>query len=405
MSDNSTHDYEAASKSMEVQEAARRRRSKRIVSLHLVPDHLGNSSLRIEVIGSIIVLAVLIAVAVAVGVTVSNKNKNKNLSKEASPSSPNPSGDTTSTPGNSTNGNSNDPSVFTKDPNLHKSFYGMAYTPEGSLMPNCGNSLTSVIKDIQAAPISTHDARSLLEAIKQTKVDMEVYVGNYVLPDDDASYTRQRDAIKDAIQTYGEDHIAGITVGNEFMLKYEDEQLAFVGAAKLIPYIKDTRDMLASLSLSKNIPVGNSDAGSYFNTEVLSAVDYGLSNVHAWFAHVTAEDAAGWVTTFFEDTNVKPAALLPNNPKMYIAETGWPTKSSDAASESNGAGTASIAGLQTFLDNFVCQANTNNIPYFYFEFFDEKWKDIQFGGVEGWWGLFNADRTLKDIKIPNCASP
>lgn len=34
--------------------------------------------------------------------------------------------------------------------------------------------------------------------------------------------------------------------------------------------------MLAGLNLAKTIPVGNSDAGSYFNTEVLSAVDYGV---------------------------------------------------------------------------------------------------------------------------------
>jgi hypothetical protein len=28
------------------------------------------------------------------------------------------------------------------------------------------------------------------------------------------------------------------------------------------------------------------------------------------------------------------------------------------------------------------------IKYFFFEFFDEKWKDETFGGVEGHWGLF-----------------
>ena len=59
-----------------------------------------------------------------------------------------------------------------------------------------------------------------LEAIKQTKVDMQVYVGNYVVSDNIIVYQRQRDAIKDALQTYGADHVAGITVGNEFMLKY-----------------------------------------------------------------------------------------------------------------------------------------------------------------------------------------
>jgi exo-beta-1,3-glucanase (GH17 family) len=58
-----------------------------------------------------------------------------------------------------------------------------------------------------------------LEAIKQTEVDMEVFTGIYVVADDHDAYLRQRDLIKDAIQTYGTKHIAGVTVGNEFMLK------------------------------------------------------------------------------------------------------------------------------------------------------------------------------------------
>jgi len=43
----------------------------------------------------------------------------------------------------------------------------------------------------------------------------------------------------------------------------------------LIPWINDTRSMLAEMGLS-NITVGNADAGSYFNNEVLAAVDYGV---------------------------------------------------------------------------------------------------------------------------------
>lgn len=34
-----------------------------------------------------------------------------------------------------------DPSQFEPDKRLHKSFYGIAYTPEGALMPNCGAKL------------------------------------------------------------------------------------------------------------------------------------------------------------------------------------------------------------------------------------------------------------------------
>jgi len=90
---------------------------------------------------------------------------------------------------------------------------------------------------------------------------------------------------------------------------------------------------------------------------------------------------------------------------MYIAETGWPSASSDISNANNGASDASVTNLQTFLDTFVCQANQAGVGYFYFEYFDEEWKDKKYGGVEGYWGLFNKDRTLKNITIPDCSSP
>ncbi|KAF8663394.1 hypothetical protein AX16_000966 [Volvariella volvacea WC 439] len=382
------------------------------------------------VIGSILGLLVLIGIGVGVGVGVSNANKNN--SSSSSTSSPATGGGSGSGNGNGNGGGNgggnspgssdpNDPSNFVRDPRLHRSFYGMAYTPEGSLMPNCGNSLENVIRDVQLLSQLTTRVRLygadcnqsalVLEAIQRTNVEMEVFLGNYVLPDDPEVYTRQRDIIRDAISTYGTEHIAGVTVGNEFMLNYlnggtdPNSALGEQGADMLIDYIEDTRAMLASLNLDKDIPVGNSDAGSYFNTRVLSSVDYGLSNVHAWFANTTAEGAAQWVFDFFDEENVQAANALPNRPRMYIAETGWPTASSDVSNANNGAAPASIAGLQTFLDTFVCQANSDGVGYFYFELFDEEWKDELYGGVEGHWGLFTKDRELKDVTIPDCASP
>jgi exo-beta-1,3-glucanase (GH17 family) len=175
------------------------------------------------------------------------------------------------------------------------------------------------------------------------------------------------------------------------------------GAALLIAKINDTRSALANLKLSKNIPVGNAEAGYYFNTNVLEAIDYGLSNVDAWFANTSIDDAASWVFTYFNETNVAPAALLPNHPKMYIAETGWPSASSDAANAVNGGGTAaSVPNLQTFINDFVCQANSQGVGYFFFEFIDEQWKEYLYGGVEGHWGLFDKNYNLKAITLPDC---
>lgn len=49
----------------------------------------------------------------------------------------------------------------------------------------------------------------------------------------------------------------------------------------------------------------------------------------------------------------------------------------------------------------MCQSNTNGTGYFYFEYFDEQWKDAQFGGVEGWWGLFNQECVFLVLPSPS----
>ena len=51
-------------------------------------------------------------------------------------------------------------------------------------------------------------------------MNVSVYLGNYAVPTDGgAAYVRQRDEMKEALQTFGADHVLGVTVGNEFMLK------------------------------------------------------------------------------------------------------------------------------------------------------------------------------------------
>jgi hypothetical protein len=49
---------------------------------------------------------------------------------------------------------------------------------------------------------------------------MSVYVGNYpVATDNGTAYYRQRDELKAAIEAFGVDNVAGMTVGNEFILE------------------------------------------------------------------------------------------------------------------------------------------------------------------------------------------
>jgi len=350
-----------------------------------------------------LVLLILGGIGAAVGVTVSKKTSNDSSSSSSSVVTE----------------NNNDPSNFEKNSALKQSFYGIAYTPEGSQLPECGNSLADVITDIQLLSQLTTRVRLygadcnqtelVLEAIKQTKVNMSVVVANYPIATDGGSaYTTQAILLEQAVKAYGTDNIIGMTVGNEFILDYLDDNggtdpnsaIGNQGAEILLGFINDTKTMLSNMSVS--LPVGNADAGAYFNDLVLGDVDYGMANVHPWFANVSIDQAAGWTWSFFEDTDVALASTLTNKPSMSIAETGWPTNSSDVGNESNGPSNASEANLQTFIDTFVCQANANGTEYYFFEYFDEPWKGEQFGGVEGYWGLFYSNRTLKNIVIPDC---
>ncbi len=162
-----------------------------------------------------------------------------------------------------------------------------------ALYPSCNQTLTSTILDIQLlSQITTrirlygsdcNQTALVLEAIKQTKTNVKVFPAIFVVDKDDAAYTRQKTALQQALQTYGTDNVLGITVGNEFMLNYVLEHQAsdatgavgLAASALLKTKIADIRQMLTSMSI--NLPVGTADAGSYFNTDLLGAVDFGCA--------------------------------------------------------------------------------------------------------------------------------
>lgn len=302
-----------------------------------------------------------------------------------------------------------DPSVFALDARLKKSFYGMAYSPAGAILPNCGANLDDVILDIQLLSQLTPRIRTYgsdcnasyltMEAIRQTKVDMQVYLGIYI-DTDDTIWERQRDDTLAIVQEYGVDHIAGITVGNEFLLNQASGATTAPASAytSITTKVAEMKTALAALSLSKTIPVGTADAGSMITSRLGGGVvDYAMANVHPWFGGLNINQAAGWTWEYMEEQ------VIPNigTTRAYIAETGWPTNAMNASALTFQGAVAGVPELQTFLDTYVCQANANQSAYFYFEPKDEPWKRI-YGGVEPYWGLFDEDRNLKDVTIPDC---
>ncbi|GAA5878787.1 hypothetical protein JCM1840_007246 [Sporobolomyces johnsonii] len=308
--------------------------------------------------------------------------------------------------------NPNDPSEFEKDPRLKQIFYGLAYTPYLAQQPWCGCTLQNVTEDVQLMSQLTTRLRTygsacnqtqlLLQAIQDTKVNMTVWIGAYIGTNATVN-AQQQQWIIDAINIYGTDHISGVTIGNEYVLDSVDQVAA---AQYLVTEMASFRTQLDALNLSKKLPVGTADAGSVFTTALADGSDYIMANVHPWFGGVPIDQAAGWTWEYFTETDVAIAdkSKTPSGGAVtsYIAETGWPTASMTPENATLGAAVCGVPELQTFIDTFPCQANANNSYYFYFEPFDEPWKE-EYGGVEPYWGLFDYNKILKNITFPDCA--
>ncbi|KAI9619229.1 hypothetical protein H4Q26_011910 [Puccinia striiformis f. sp. tritici PST-130] len=310
--------------------------------------------------------------------------------------------------------------VLAQESAVTRSFYGMAYSPEGALLPDCGGVQQNVTRDMgkiaQLTPrirlygADCNQTELVLQGIKDAgNVDLSVWLGIFI-DGNDTVYERQLDAVTTAIKKYGTEHIAGITVGNEYLLlSYGDggsatDPKGVAARTMLLNYIQKTNQTIQAMKLDRHIPLGTADAGSAVTKELCAGADYVMANVHPWFGHVPVEQAASWTWQFYQvelpspDFDVNVCATAPNKPIMYIAETGWPTASDNASMTSNGPSTASIKGLQTFMDTFVCQANKNETNYFK----DESWKK-KYGGVEPYWGLYDFGVKFKEgLKTPNC---
>ncbi|CAO1618854.1 unnamed protein product [Parajaminaea phylloscopi] len=345
-------------------------------------------------LGGIVALIVVIAIGAGVGVAVNNSKKSKGAST---------AGVVKTT--------SSDPSSFKKDSRLKQSFYAMCYTPFHTQYPSCGAAQSNVTEDIQLLSQLTTRLRlygadcdaseMVLTAIEQTKVNMNVWLGLWV--DENAeTWTRQFETTKTVLSKHGVKHVEGLIVGNEYMLNGGN-------ATYLLAKIQEVKAWATSKNF--NVKIATADAGSVITTEIAQGVDVVMANVHAWFAGTTVADAAGW-TWDYTNTNTPGLAVTPatNAPDLWIAETGWPTSANDTASMTYEGAVAGDSQLQTFLDTFVCQANANITAaaagtynkYAFFEAFDEPWKSM-YGGVEPYWGLFDSNKNLKNVTIPDCS--
>ncbi|KAG0309486.1 hypothetical protein BGZ98_001998 [Dissophora globulifera] len=283
---------------------------------------------------------------------------------------------------------------------LKRVFYGMAYVPLNAQLPNCYNTQQSVDNELQLLVQATRRVRLYgtdcnvlrytLDAIQRLKLDLKVIAGLWI-DSTDVTYARQRDEFFNVVGTYGWENIIGVSVGNEVLFdKYQPIN-------QLLAHIKEVKDKVVALG-HPEIPVFTSDLEASNRPPLTNSEDKAGVNLHPFFAGVPVSDAASWFWNYLQQS-VQPAVSTSAKPiDIWITEVGWPTF---PANGNMNASIPSIPNLQTFIDTWLCDANTKGIPYYYFEFFDAPWKIWPGSAVEGFWGLLTIDKKLK-VSLPDC---
>ncbi|KUJ09499.1 glycoside hydrolase [Mollisia scopiformis] len=310
--------------------------------------------------------------------------------------------------------NKNSPEIVAlmNNPDLHKVFPGIDYTPMYTQYPDCLSyppSQNNVTRDLAVLSQLTNTVRlygtdcnqteMLLHSIDQLGLNgtVKVWMGVW-LDTNTTTNTRQIAQMYDIFKKYGSASFVGVIVGNEVLFRQD------MTVTQLGDVITGVKSNLTSMGIS--LPVASSDLGDNWTAKFADQVDYLMANIHPFFAGVTAEEAAGWTWDFWtgHDTILKTDIT-----KNVISETGWPSiggMDCGAATTCTNGSIAGITEMNTFMGDWVCDALTNGTNYFWFEAFDEPWKIVYDTPGEEWedhWGLMDVNRKLKDgVVIPSC---
>lgn len=300
------------------------------------------------------------------------------------------------------------------NPDLHKVFPGMDYTPINTQYPYCIHdppSQNNITRDVAVLSQLTNTIRlygtdcnqteMVVEAINKLGLEDDVKVWLGVWQDgNETTNARQLEQMWDILDNYGSKPFKGVIVANEILFREE------MTITQLATVLDGVRTNLTKKGI-KDFPVATSDLGDDWTQELADDSDYIMANIHPFFAGVEAEEAADWTMKFWKQRDGQ--YWKKDSEKNIIAEVGWPTgggTSCGAAKTCTKGSVAGIDGLNQLLKDWVCPALEDKTQYFWFSSFDEPWKERFNEAGKRWedkWGLMDVNRNLKDgVKIPDC---
>lgn len=200
-----------------------------------------------------------------------------------------------------------------------------------------------------------------------------------------------------------ESAVYAVTVGSESLYRYyhqTDGHTTGLSNEELNGAINNYTQ--AMLDLDLKFPVGTADSWNVYDDgtadQIIQNTNVTILLVNA-FGYWQNQPICNASLTYFDDmtrayTQINSVAGRPI--ELWNGETGWPT----TAGASYGLAVDGVNEAYTFFKQGVCALLGWNKNVFYFEAFDEPWKQPSIGlsnqsEPETGWGLYNSDRSPK----------
>ncbi len=243
-------------------------------------------------------------------------------------------------------------------------------------------------------------ARNIVELIDEHGLGLRVMLGAWITSeerfDEDGNLLGEveqgigenREQVDGVIELAQEfpDIVVAINIGNETQIWWSDHRIA---TERLIAYIREVRAATTQ-------PITTADDFAYWNTPestgLADELDFIVTHIYAMWHGQQLDDAMA----FTGEKLAEVTAAHPSRP-VVIGEIGWATSVHDEGLQAELIkGEAGEAQQLEFARMLFPWVESEGVPIFYFEAFDEKWKGGQHPAeVEKHWGVYRSDRTPK----------
>jgi len=250
---------------------------------------------------------------------------------------------------------------------------------------------------------SGENSLSTLNLIREHRLPIKVMLGIWLraevsnhlgcpwldepIPEDElaANALRNAEEIERGTQLAQEfdDIVVAVNVGNEALVDWNDHM---VTVDKVISYVKQVKAALQQ-------PVTVADNYEWWIRDGATlAAEVDFVGVHTYPIWEGKSIDDGLLYTIDNIEGVRGA--FPGKP-LAILEAGWTTVATEFG------GRANESAQARYFRELKQWATDENITVFFFEAFDEPWKGNSNdpGGAEKHWGLFNVDRTPKQVLL------